>query len=50
MRKSTVIILCLSILTLTTTQLATADYQITNASPTETASVAYAISDPAGGG
>ena len=50
MRKSTVMIICFSILTLTTTQLATADYQITNASPTETAWIAYSIWEPAGGG
>ena len=49
MRKSIFMIICFSILTLTTTPLATADYQITNGGP-ETAWIAYSIWEPASDG
>ena len=49
MHKVTFLIISFLILTLTTAQLATADYQITNGGP-ETAWVAYSIWEPAGGG
>ena len=48
MRKATFLIICFSILT--TVQLATADYHITNGSETKNAWVAYSIWEPAGDG
>ena len=49
MHKLTFLIISFLMLTLTTAQLATADYQITNGGP-ETAGVAYSIWEPAGDG
>ena len=47
--KSIFLIICFSILTLTTIQLASADYSITNDSTTETAWVIYSVWRPASG-